>query len=780
MNKKKMMKGLLIAGCITAFAGAFGACSDKTTAEYTAEYGERFSLPRGLSEYTVKNSKGEVVAVSQNGFFVDDIGGYTVDVDGDKGAITIKVADTKAPEISTEKEVFFVKKGEKVAFGNVSAYDAYAGYIEPTAELIVGDTATEILLDNYKPLEVGVSKIRLSASDSFGNQAVKEIYVDSSADGKNYEKLASFSSVYGLEQVQTCFGLNVELTAEEKYGDETGSLKVTATGEHTTASWSNYFRLKNLYQEDISQMRGMYFYVKNTSAMSKTLKIGEGYTVSLFPNRWTEVWLNAKDFSNISYELKVDNAMKDLGDLKFEFLSTSASRSGADEYYFSDIYYIPSVTIGEFRTNLLTLSDISTAEKQARWTMLTRVWASFTQSEKNALINMGIDAEGILDKLYLENTADNSFVREENKLVYADSALGAKQFTSKDSSGLLSYDASKSCDLSGYSETGSIKVKAGDCWGVSLTLDYPITGDNFSTNDLDDDSDSVYSEISFGIYVEPLAGRNLVCKAYDARTSIPTGEWVELTFKTNNRTVNGATLYFYGESESYMNWVSGVTFYMTSMYAKKGLSFSEVNQKLGEVISADIPANEFEESPLFVEAYEAFQALSPAKRYRLTNATAFGNEIKEKLSQKYSLNADTSKALWLDTPLGKYQVATTNASVEYTTEKKYGTEAGSLKVSLNQGAWDGGIKPLLPFANATSKYTFYIYLEYAGKDKINFGAWSDEKANGYLTPNEWTKIELSVNAKVPMKEDYISVYCNDWAKALGEGVTLYISAVYAQ
>ncbi|MBQ8684959.1 MAG: hypothetical protein IJ514_02160 [Clostridia bacterium] len=781
MNKKKMIKGLLIAGCITAFAGAFAACSDKATAEYTAEYGESFSLPRGISEYTVKNSKGEAVETSQGSFFVDDIGGYTVDVDGNEGAIIIKVTDTKAPVISTEKEVFFVEKGEKVAFGTVSAYDAYSGYIEPTAELITGDTATEILLENYKPLQEGVYTIRLSAKDAFQNEAVKEIYVDASADGKNYGRLASFSASYGLAQVETCFGLNAELTTEEKYGNESGSLKLTATGEVTTKSWSNYFRLKNLYQKDISKTLGMYFYVKNTSAMGKTLKIGEAYTVSLHPNRWTEVWLTTKDFSNIDYELSLDNSMSDITDLKFEFLSTNASRSGADEYYFSDIYYIPKTGIGEFRTKLLALTDLSTAEKQAEWKRLVRAWASYTQDEKFALTNMGIDVEGILDSLYLAHAAESDFTSTENKLVYADSALGAKQFTSKDSSGLLSYDATKSCDTNGKNETGSIKVKAGDSWGVSLTLDYPVVGDSFSTNDLDVDGDSVYSEISFSVYVEPIAGRNLVCKAFDERVSIPSGEWVELTFKTNNKTVNGATLYFYGESkETYMNWASGATFYMTSVYGVKGLSVSEVNEKLAAVIAADIPAAEFEDDALFIEAYEAFQGLSAAKRFRLTNATAFGNEIKEKLSEKYSLSADDNKALWLDTPLGEYQIGLRNAAAEYTTERAYGSEAGSLKLSVTAGAWDSGFYPLLPYAEATSKYTFYIYLEYTGKDRINFGSWSDDKKEFYLAANEWTRIELPVNAQVPMDEDYISVYCNDWAKALGQNITLYVSAVRAE
>lgn len=780
MNKKKMMKKTFILACVSAFAGAFVACSDKSAGEYTAEYGENFSLPSGIKEYVVKNSKGETVATSHGSFYVDDINGYTVDVDGDKNAITIHVKDTKAPEIFTERDVYYVEAGDKVDFGKVSVHDAYAGIIEPTVEVMSGDTATEILLENYKTLQAGVYTLKLSASDTFGNQAEKIIYVDASKDGKNDEKLAEFSSAYGLKQVETCFGLNAEISTEEKYGNESGSLKITATGETGTQAWSNYFRLKNLYMEDISKTQGMYFYVKNTSAMSKTLKIGEGFTVSLHPNRWTEVWLSPSDFSAISYELKKENAMKDLGDLKFEFLSTMASRTGEDEYYFSDIYYIPYMGSGTFKTRLLALDNLSTAEKQAEWKTLSRVWAGYTKTEQTSLFNTGVDAEAILDRLHLASVAGNGFVREENKLVYTDSALGAKQFESKDSSGVLSYDAGKSCDLQGFTSAGSVQVKAGDCWGVSLNLAYPIVGDNFATYDLDWDGDSVYSEIKFAIYVEPLAGRNLVCKAFDSRVSIETGKWVEVSFKTNNKTVNGATLYFYGESKSYMNWVSGATFYISSVYGVKGLSVTEVENKIANVLSADIPANEFEDSPLFIDAFEAFQALSPMKRYRVSNATAFGNEIKTKLSQKYSITADSNKALWLDTALGKYQVATVNANAEYTTERKYGNEAGSLKLTINESVWDGGIKPLLPYASATTKYTFYIYLEYNGKDKINFGAWSDEKAECYLTPNEWTKIELSVNSKVPMKEDYICVYCNDWEKAIGAGVTLYISAIRAE
>ena len=157
----------------------------------------------------------------------------------------------------------------------------------------------------------------------------------------------------------------------------------------------------------------------------------------------------------------------------------------------------------------------------------------------------------------------------------------------------MSYDATMSCTTNGKNEVGSMKVQTGDTYGASLTLKYPITGDNFSTRDFDDYDDSIFGTLSFSVYFVPSPNKIPIISFADNKVTVEQGKWVNVTLKVSNRLLTKTPLYFYALSEyEYGGWLDDATFYITSIYATPCTQASEVDSLIETLLDANVPAED--------------------------------------------------------------------------------------------------------------------------------------------------------------------------------------------
>ena len=839
MNKKKVVGSLLALTAVSLLASALFACSDGEKKTFQAEYGESFALPYSAEKMIVRDSGGKEISTVNGEFFVNDINGYSVQVGKRKNAIRVEVADTKGPQINVSQNILYSSINETVDFGKVTAYDAYSGEVEPVYTLVRGETEEKIDPLHVTFEQTGVYTVKISATDDNGNHSEECVFVDVSSDGKNGNVIANFSETYAKEQIKLGYGLKAEYTTEMHYGDEKGSLKLTSSNDlNIDMAWSNYFMLNNLYRNDISSDLGLYFRVYNNGQMSKTLKVGDASLYPLHVGEWTEVFISPSDFDYISERMgdKNYNRMTDLSSIKFEFITTMCSRTGVDEYYFSDIYVLPFVNAQNFVSRLSALGNLQTEEKRAEYDTLRRVWSAYDSGDRVLVDNYGYVDESkygkllaieVLDKLYLDHHIANSFVYDDTKIVYADSELGVKQFSCIDSQ--LSFENKASFEKMHASqqtpdEKGFIKVKAGDTWGSTLKLEYPLCNGNwdyymwenipvqageYTTNDKDSAGDSVYSKITFKVYCDPfsvddtvetyygkeLENRQLICSFNGQKSQrIKPGEWTEVTFYLDNnkgyesdkKKLRESNLYFYAENDvSLMTWITGATFYISSIYVEKAYTVAEVDSMMQTVIDKNISAEELETDSDFLKAQKALSILSYTKRLQLTKKQAFYAYIENKLSERYGYAKDPSSLLRLDTAIGLYQISSEVGQVSYLERTEtnanycYGNEGGSLKLQVTGNAWKAGIHALLSQGAGANGYSFYVYMEGSNGKKIQFVSWN-RGSNAepiLLKERQWTKI--SVPAGKNLEEDFLHVYCNDWKSMLPSGITLYISAVKA-
>ena len=785
---KKLQKFLLATCLISAGLGAatLFSCGDKQPQNgeyeksYTVEYGSEFSIPSTIkSKYTVKDSKGKTVTVAKGRFTANDLNGYTVKVGGDEIKITVK--DTTAPQIYWTKEYIHIEAGKTVDFTDISAYDLCSGVTLVELFLDGGDRETPILGQKFKPTETGKYTVLAKTQDNAGNQAEMPIYVEALENGdEKFRRVTAFSEEYGENQVTKLHGFTAEYVTEERYGMEAGSLKLTANMDLQFTSQSNRFRLKNLFKSDINDTYGLYFRVKNTGAVGKTMQIGRTLTYNLQPGVWTEVYISNTDFKNIADEQKIDNPKNDLTALDFCFFTLENPRLGFSEIYFSDIYYLPVTDTVTFdkRVETLAVNGITDQQSLEEWTFLNRVLTNYTTAQKETS-----KKDHLLEKIYMDSlTQKYGVTRQELRLTYTDGEFAPYQFISKDKSATMRYDPTMSPTINGKSETGSMRVDTGDSYGASLILQYPLVSADNGTTDVDNTGeDNLFGTVTFSMYFEEMVGKTALVSYNGQIQEVPSGVWTELTFKTKNKSFKNNTLYVYAKTENgYGGWLNDATFWMSSWYATHATTAAEVDGMIAELIAANLPAEGYTENQLYIKTMEAYGDLSAFKRYELTKSEALKGELEEKLLDCYNVEKEDGKVFYLDTQAGAKQVFAYRGKAEYSEEVTHSGDAGngSLKLSFTGNNWDVGVDLLLPFEAGRSlnkEYKLYAYMDGGKGNKIHFSSWSKGDNEVILVEDQW--VEFTVNAGEYVDNNRLFIYANDWVTTLPQGLTVYISAI---
>lgn len=150
--------------------------------------------------------------------------------------------------------------------------------------------------------------------------------------------------------------------------------------------------------------------------------------------------------------------------------------------------------------------------------------------------------------------------------------------------------------------------------------------------------------------------------------------------------------------------------------------------------------------------------------------------MNEKLSSMRT-GADSRTVLFFDKEFGaEWQVGSwSNASYEYTTEKAYGTETGSLKVSnINIDDWSAdsalGYNVLGMDCNANDWVVYHAYLANAEKPIVILSGWGGAYI---LMPNTWTQIAIPAEEFFAREFRFYKFYAGNTGDEI-----IYISKVY--
>ncbi len=786
MKKIKKVSCLSAIAFLAVAAGGLTACNKAfEPTEYTGELGSVFTVPEQSELYTVKNSKGEAVSVFDGAFTLVDLGGYVIDVGTQQSAIIVNVVDTVAPEIHFDEIIFFAKTGENVNFGSIYASDVEKGMFAPTANLLQGETTTEIDLNDFSMDTEGVYEILLSANDSSGNTTEQKIFAEINNSDKSQYLVAGYSSVYGMEQIATDDGAEASYSTDVKRENENGALKVSVTSESALLS------LQNTLSTDVSNSGGISFYIYNNNDTAHTVTLGDNVTYNLFANEWTEIFLSPTQLESIKGE--TDSALNDINGLTLKL--------PRGEFYLSDVNYIPAINWFDYFflwRDLVGLptAKLETAEDVQQCYDLYRVWNNYSAATQKQIYDYQawyyrVEENGFGGRHrypeYFKDTfgmrllayyagQDSDFVQRNDKIVYNDSALGSLQMLSPDNSAKLSYDKSVSCTATG--ETGSLKIQAGALENATLTLDFPLCSNTFAIDNVGVSSGETYSFYS-KMYFYAYCDEPVVCTFGSESKTVNAGEWTRIEFQVDGlKTADDLLASIKRQTLQFLS-VSGKTVYMSSIYTQPDRQTLELQELINAFLAdTTVTSDNIASNDLLNMIYAQIVTLDTKKRERLSNL----DDLLARIESIFENEKDGITALHFNSLFGKYQVYATNATTSYSTDIKYGTEAGSLKIaSGDEKGWDISLYSLLlsdidvPQGKEIESYTFYVYLENTQGYDIDLLTGSNGKTAD-LIEGEWVEVTFTCD---DLANERIYFYVDSQASRIPQDMNLYLSAIKA-
>lgn len=598
MNKIRRL--ILSATILAAAFGALGvlhACAGKTVEkEYTAYYGEIFTLP-GISgaTYALSDSDGNAVDVSSGNFLPTDLDGYTLRVNekGKKYSIKINVAERNAPFISVDRKTVYATVGKQTALPVFRATDGVTGKELPvTVQVTSPDGKVEAAGESFVPERAGEYVVTASAAGENGVGAERTAIV-MAKEGLNYANvLAPMAEERGTETIADTFGVMPAYNTDENftYGSEEGSLKLVSNMEGNVYFG---FRLKNLVRSDITGFKGFYFYLFNDSPINFTLCINWGWEVTCTAGEWTRV--SVTDYDGICENsgnsvIKEYFSSENINGMTFScYYSANGAWQGLPsvEMYLSNVYLLPNVTpdyLNEYADEFPDVSELSLKDEESLRLQIEEfetLYDSLSEYER-CLVNYGKVAAvrtGLLKLRHPDTETDRDTV------VYFNSEMGLDQAEFSFNPKGDKVEASLSTDMYYGDEGASTKIsweKAGSIerWDLNVKFTDPFVY-NFMT---DYDTWYVYiynaSDEDYGYYAWADNGVGWT-------QPLKKGKW-NLVYLTDWSTVfggeNGA---FRGNiSDSMLKFAinpwsanEGGTFYLSCV---KGLNASTVDDMLAD------------------------------------------------------------------------------------------------------------------------------------------------------------------------------------------------------
>ena len=427
----------LILSCCLALG--FVACkkSAMLKEEYYAYYGERFILPQVESgQFTVTDGDGTKVEIVMGGFSVDSKSDYTLTVkhSGGTDSAKIKVLERGKVTIGTPSDYVFASLNEEKQLPAFTAANDDGTKAELTTKL-VSPSGVEVgeNLTSFTPTETG--NYLLTATATSGESSKVEIEVGET----NYhdDLLARMGRAESKYMVVNTYGVKASVNTEDKqyiYGSESGSLKLQSRGDAVTGG---NFQLTNFSEPDISDYNGFYFFIYNDATIDIRIIVNQiwsgQFMVTLRSKEWTPVMITNYMEKCAAESNPIVSGYMSKGHLNGLHFYYDAKGSGLPEFdfYISDIYRMPEVTVAEMNRQFNALpsaANVQLEDKAKLTDTINRIellYHTLPEGEKKQ-VNYSKPAQIKQQFVWLEHP-EEAKNKQDDVVVYFNSEVGLSQ-----------------------------------------------------------------------------------------------------------------------------------------------------------------------------------------------------------------------------------------------------------------------------------------------------------------------------------------------------------------
>lgn len=587
------------------------------------------------------------------------------------------------------------------------------------------------------------------------------------------------------------------------YGDEAGSYKVTLNNVATENNEA-YFVIKNPAISDITVYNYLEYYVYNDNDFQVTTGHPWWNDTPMQPRSWNRIivpvgsWGNNADMRGILVpSSNITNMV-----LRICFFPDNAegNRYPRGSLYFSAIkgYEAPGIIVQENLTpsayqggiqykfpkyETIGTGDITENIYYSADGGVTKTKVSVNENGYFTALGTGNyycsveikDGEGRSDSFDFPEIATGVPASPaDNKVIYFDDAFGAKQVRLREPD---KYSAEYTTEKAYGDEAGSYKLTLRDIETLNNEAYFSLCSPSISDV-------SKYSYLYFYVYSDYDTDIVSVGLLWKGDKGLKPKQWTKYIIPLENydRTVdiNDDSVYKTDISNLVIRMLffrsqAVGTYYFSAIYAEEGPgiepnmqtmpsalingqeyplpSFTTIGTAKSTEINVYYTAdNGVTKTPVIVNNGK-FIADKTTGQY-LFVITAIGNndKVSEYTHKAEAIAAPASginvdKIAYFDDAFGKNQINITNdrASGEYTTAKAYGSESGSLKLTLNLS----GRTDMFPFeltnlltkdVSAYQYLVFYVYNDSARTFSLGFKWWNDTS----LGRGVWTRIVIPV------------------------------------
>ena len=660
-----------------------------------------------------------------------------------------EIENITAPIIDTEFEISYGVVNTTIDLPEYTAY--FNGEdIDATAVMTDAKGTTIDLANGFTPTKTGEYLYTISAKN--GEVETKEtvyFYVEENTDCyKN--KIASFDKSYGVNHFRQATGIEISYSTDYKYENEVGSTKVSVDSRK---GGELYFSLGNFHIKDLTESKGIIFYVYNNNPGHIKLYFNWTNATTLMPHSWNKVYVNESGLQEFeqSYTplLEKNFSLVSVDGLEIELGQTAT----ADSVY--DLYFSALYTLDE---------DISVNIDSVEELMDEFIFSYNKTQEKINEIELMYNALSYDDRLLVENYNDfrNEVINfykknidlENDKAVYFDNEIGLSQISnvvgaSLETSTLYRYGNEQNSTL--------IDIYGFD---AQITIGYPFIDDV-----------SRYDYLTVRFYNPTLSNYVLFNRIGGEDVVLKAKQWTEVNFDLSEvETLNDAVIWIYS-GDWHKGLEYGVKIYMSAAYMTHDGNFYsplELKDAIAN-ITTDISVDELK------RLENNYNKYTEQEKLLVDNFNDLINAIHSRILKDEAM-AEDNVLLYFDKALGLEQVTVNNATGEYTTKVKLEGENGSTQFDVS--GFDLLITldyvPNIDKLCSTIEFSVYNDNDY---DVVFFpDHFVGVKKEVVLAANEWTTVVIDVNDSVNCRGSILWFYSGDWNKGI-EGATLYISSV---
>lgn len=653
------------------------------------------------------------------------------------------------PVIETEFEVSYGVVNTTIDLPEYTAY-LNGENIDATTEMRDCNGQTIDLTNGFTPTKTGEYIYTISAKN--GEVESKEevcFYIEENVDCyKN--KIASFDKPYGVNHFRQATGIEISYSTDYKYEDQVGATKVSVDSHK---GGELYFSLGNFHIKDLTESKGVLFYVYNDNPGHIKLYFNWTNATTLMPHSWNKVYVNESGLQKFeeSYTslLEKNFSLSSIDGLEIE-LGQTASADSIYDLYFSALYTLEediSISVDSVET-LIDEFIFFNDRTQEKINEIEEMYNTLSREDKNLVENYNDFRRCVID--FYKQEVD----LVEDKAVYFDNEIGLRQVSNVigatlETSTLYKYgneERSTLIDIYGFD--------------AQITIGYPFIEDI-----------SRYDYLTVRFYNPTLSDYVLFNRIGGGDVVLEAKKWTEVNFELRELgTLNDVVIWIYS-GDWYKGLEYGVKIYMSAAYMTHDgdyyspLELKEAIANISEDMSVDA----------LKRLENNYNKYSNQEKALVDNFNDLINAIHLRIMKDAEMSEDGA-LLSFDKPVGLEQITMQNATGKYTTDVKLKGEEGSTQFNVS------GFDLLLTLDYVSNTDQLCQTIEFSVYNDNNYDVvffpdfFVGIKKEVVLSANDWTTITIDVNSNVNCRGTILWFYSGNWDKGI-EGATLYISKV---